>query len=100
MATHSSILAWRIPWIEEPGGLQSIGSQLDTTLSTHTKRRKCSVAVRLFVTPWTVAHQGPLSMGFPRKEYWSGLPCPSPGDLPKPGIQTYVSCISRQFLYH
>ena len=53
-----------------------------------------------FVTPWTVAHQGPLSMGFPRKEYWSWLPCPSPGDLPKPGIQTYVSCISRQFLYH
>ena len=40
-------------------------------------------------TPWTVAHQAPLSMGFPRQEYWSGLPFPSPGDLPdariKPG---------------
>ena len=43
--------------------------------------------VRLFVTPWTVAHQAPLSMGFSRQEYWSGLPLPSPGDLPKPGIK-------------
>ena len=39
------------------------------------------------VTPWTVAHQAPLSMGFPRQEYWSGLPFPSPGDLPHPGIE-------------
>ena len=38
-------------------------------------------------TPWTVAHQVPLSMGFPRQEYWSGLPFPSPGDLPNPGIE-------------
>ena len=38
-------------------------------------------------TLWTVAHQVPLSMGFSRQEYWSGLPCPSPGDLPNPGIQ-------------
>ena len=41
-----------------------------------------------FVTPWTVAHQAPLSMGFPRQEYWSGLPFPSPGHLHRhPGIQ-------------
>ena len=39
-----------------------------------------------FVTPWTVAHQGPLSMGFPRQESWSGLPFP-PGDFPDPGIE-------------
>ena len=39
------------------------------------------------VTPWTVACQAPLSMGFPRQEYWSGLPFPSPGDLPVPGIK-------------
>ena len=38
-------------------------------------------------TPWTVAHQTPLSMGFPRQEHWSGLPIPSPGDLPYPGIE-------------
>ena len=39
------------------------------------------------VSPWTVAHQVPLSMGFSRKEYWSGLPFPSPGDRPDPGIE-------------
>ena len=41
----------------------------------------------LFVTLWIVAHQTPLSMGFSRQEYWSGLPFPSPGDLPNPGIE-------------
>ena len=39
------------------------------------------------VTPWTAARQAPLSMGFSRQEYWSGLPFPSPGDLPDPGIK-------------
>ena len=43
--------------------------------------------VWLFVTPWTVAHQAPLSMGFSRPEYWSGLPFPPPGDLPDPGME-------------
>ena len=43
--------------------------------------------VRLLVTPWTVAHQAPLSMEFPRQEYWSGLPFPSPGDLPNPRVE-------------
>ena len=43
--------------------------------------------VRLFATPWTVAHQAPPSMEFSRQEYWSGLPFPSPGDLPDPGIE-------------
>ena len=43
--------------------------------------------VRLFVTPWTVAHQSPLSMGFSRQEYQSGSPYPTPGDLPNPGIK-------------
>ena len=43
--------------------------------------------VQLFLTPWTTAHQAPLSMGFPRQEYWSGLPFPSLGDLPDPGIK-------------
>ena len=43
--------------------------------------------VRLFVTQWTVAHHVPLSMGFSRQEYWSGLPFPSPEDLPNPGIE-------------
>ena len=43
--------------------------------------------VRLFVTLWTVAYQAPPSMGFSRQEYWSGLPFPSPGDLPDSGIE-------------
>ena len=43
--------------------------------------------VRLFAAPWTVAHQAPPSMEFSRQEYWSGLPFPSPGDLPDPGIE-------------
>ena len=43
--------------------------------------------VRLFATLWTVAYQAPPSMGFPRQEYWNGLPFPSPGDLPEPGIK-------------
>ena len=47
--------------------------------------------VRLFATPWTVAHQAPPSMGFSRQEYWSGLPFPSPGDLPNLGIEPRCS---------
>ena len=43
--------------------------------------------VQLFVTPWTIARQAPLSMEFPRQEYWSGLPFPTPRDLPDPGIE-------------
>ena len=43
--------------------------------------------VQLVATPWTVAHQAPLSMGFSRQEHCSGLPCPPPGDLPDPGIK-------------
>ena len=43
--------------------------------------------VRLFAMPWTVACQAPLSMEFSRQEYWSGLPLPSPGDLPNPGVE-------------
>ena len=43
--------------------------------------------VQLFATPWTAARQAPLSIGFSRQEYWSGVPFPSPGDLPNPGIE-------------
>ena len=47
--------------------------------------------VQLFVTPWTVTHQAPLSTGFSRQEYWSGFPFPPPGDLPDPEIETESS---------
>ena len=65
MATHSSILAWRIPWTEEPGGYSPWG------------RKESDMTERLC----------PVSMGFSRQEYWSGLPFLSPGDLPDPGIK-------------
>ena len=64
-ATHSRILVWRIPSV---------------LCCAESLRR-----VWLFETPWTVARQAPLSMGFSRQESWSGLPGPPPGDLPNPG---------------
>ena len=56
-------------------------------------------------TSWTAAHETPVSMGFPRQEYWSGLPFPSPGESSQPRDQTHVSCVSFigrlwQILYH
>ena len=87
-AAHSSILSWKIP---------------STHTHTHTHTTHLNVCVVssqdspmccawslsrawLFATFQTVAHQAPLPMGFSRQEYWSGLPCPPPGDLPNPGI--------------
>ena len=54
--------------------------------------------VQLFATPWTVACQAPLSMGFSRQEYWSGLPLPSPGDLSNPGIEPGSSALQAEAL--
>ena len=136
MAPHSSTLAWRIPWTEEPGRLQSMGSlrvghdwetslslftfmhwrrqrqptpvflpgesqgrgslmgcrrwgctELDTTEATYHAVCNLFSHIRLFAALWTVAHQALLSMGFSRQEYWSGLPCPPPRDLPNPVIE-------------
>ena len=53
--------------------------------------------VRLFATSWTVAHQAPLSRGFPRQEYCSGLPSPSPWDLPDPGIEHRSPALAGRF---
>ena len=50
-----------------------------------------------FATPWTVARQAPLSMGFPRQEYWSGLPFPSLGDLPDPGMEPMSPALAGGF---
>ena len=103
MATHSSILAWRIPWTEEPGGYSPWGSQrvrhdwrdsrqhnlppyFGIYFTQFLNHEDMLVVVAqscpLFATTWTVTCWAPLSMGFSRQEYWSGLPCPSPGDLP------------------
>jgi len=54
--------------------------------------------VRLFVMPWIVAHKAAVSMGFSRQEYWNGLPDPSPGDLPVPGIKPGSSTLQADSL--
>ena len=102
MTTHTNILAWKIPWTEEPGGLQIMGCQrvgynwacmhakpvsVKSKLYLKWNEVKSLNRVWLFATPWTVARRALLSMGFSRQEYWSGLPFPSPGDLPDPGIE-------------
>ena len=108
MAIHSNILACRIPWTEEPRRLCPWGhKESDTTKWLHftfSQVEDMSTCVCVcvcvcvyvfshqvlsnsFVTPWTVAHQASLSMGFPRQEYWSGLPFPSPGKLSNPGTE-------------
>ena len=63
----------------QEGKADKLGTGTECVLS-------CFSRVQLFGTLWTVARQTPLSMGFSRQEYWSGLPCPPPGDLPDPGI--------------
>ena len=63
------------------------------TLSSHACMWSCFSHVWLFLTPWTVSCQAPLSLGFSRQEYWSGLPCPPPGDLPDPEIEPFVSSL-------
>ena len=54
----------------------------------------------MLVTPWTVAHQALLSMGFPRQEQWSGLLFPSPGDLPNPGIKLTSPALQGDYLLY
>ena len=73
MATHSSILAWRIPWTEEPGRLQSMGLQKSDTTEQLNHHQVASVVSD--------------SVRFSRQEYWSGFPCSPPGDLSNPGIE-------------
>ena len=110
MATHSSVLAWRIPGMEEPGGLPSMGSHRVghdwSNLAVAAKPiNKCLHVCmlshfghdRLYATLWTVACQAPLSMGFPRQEYWSGLPFPPSGDLPDPETEPVSPALTGRF---
>ena len=60
---------------------------MDFSRRTELNKLKSLSHVLLFATPWTVTYQAPLSMGFPRQEYWNGLPFPSPEDLSHPGIE-------------
>ena len=117
MSTHSSVLAWRIPGTEEPGGLPSRVAQSQTWL----KRLSSSSSSRSYVIlggslhfsgcclvtkscpalcdPMAVARQPPLSMGFPRQEYWSGYSYQLQGSSWRQD-QTHFSCTARQILYH
>ena len=58
----------------------------------------CFIHVLLFLILWTVTHQAPLFMGFSRQEYWSGLPCPPPGNLPDPGIEPVSPALAGRFI--
>ena len=75
---------------------RQISSFLGTFFTSLVKVKSLS-RVRLFVTPWTVAHQAPPSMGISRQEYWSGLPFPSPGDLPNAGIKLASPALAGGF---
>ena len=98
MAIHSSTIAWKTPWTEEPGRLQSMGSQRvrhNGATSLHFTSLTCCLVqslshIQLFVTPGTVARQAFLYTAFPSHEYWSGLPFPSPENLPDPGTEPTV----------
>ena len=61
------------------------------------KKVKLFSCVQLFATPWTVARQAPLSMGFSRQEYWSGLPFPSPGSFPDAGFKFTSPALAGKF---
>ena len=106
MATHSSILAWRIPWTEPWRATVHQVTRVGHDLVT--KPPSSSFSLALFMIPCCRVcvcvcvcvcvshsvvsnslqpHGVPLSRGFPRQEYWSGLPCSLPGNLPDPGIE-------------
>ena len=93
--TVTSSHAWRIPWTEKPGRLQATAWRATSVQSSSVQSLSC---VRLFATPWTVARQAPPSMEFSRQEYWSGLPFPSPGDLPNPGIEPRSPALQAEAL--
>ena len=88
---RSQRLVERVPRLPGPSARQALAVCLFATPAHHEGvcafvLSRCS-CVRLFVIPWAVARQAPLSAGFSRQEYWSGLPCPPPGGLPDPGTE-------------
>ena len=73
--------------IPKKGNAKECSNYCTIALISHTSKVKLLSHVQLFATLWTVAYQAPPSMEFSRQEYWNGLPFPSPGDLPSPGIE-------------
>ena len=94
---YSGLISFRINWLN----LLAVQGTLKSLLQHHRSKAsilRCSAFftvqlshpyshIQLFATLWTTSHQAPLSLGFSRHEYWSGLPCSFPGDLPDPGIE-------------
>ena len=84
---HPGLISFRMDWLD----LLAVQGTLKSLLQHHSSKAPVlwhSLShVQLIATPWTIACQAPLSMGFSRQEYWNGLPFPSPGDLPNPGME-------------
>ena len=102
---HFHILL-HIYWIRNSGvGIQPSvvikknNSPADYDLHNHFFVVSLPSCVWLFETPWTVACQALLSVGFPRQECWNGLPFPSPGDLPNPGMEPMSPALTSRFIY-
>ena len=84
--------AARFAWMLKPpfaaaGGIFLPALHSFSSLGVNAWMLRCFSCVLLFMTPWTIGYQAHLSMGFPRQGYWSGLPCPPPGNLPNPEIE-------------
>ena len=88
---------WLSDWTELNWTESLPKPMISTNVMTSTEVKLLS-RVWLFVTPWTLTYQAPLSMGFLRQEYWSGLLFPSPGDLPNPGIEPWSPALQADAL--
>ena len=93
---HASNSLLRVNFLS---GILSLGKNITKFIGDHVSSFCFSSLCMcpLFVTPGTLAHQAPLSMGCPRQEYWTGLPFPSPGDLPDPGIEPRSPALAGRF---
>ena len=84
------------PW-DSPGKNTGVGCHFLLHAWKWKVKVKSFSHVQLSVTPWTAPHQAPPSMGFSRQEYWSGVPLPSPGDLPDPGTEPRSPALAGRF---
>ena len=85
-----SCQSWNFLALVSGSSVKKASTLISYCLVSHTRLWFGGLVAKLrptLVTPWTVARQAPLSMGFSRQEYWSGLPFPPPGDLPNPGVE-------------
>ena len=96
LGTEQALVSMSIDWI--PFFLIiSMYTHLSVPIATSTYSVCHSVVSDIFATSWTVAHQAPLSMGFPKQEYWSGLPFPFPGDCPDGGMEAVSPLFAGRF---